>query len=130
MRNQRNFGFTLIELMVVMAVVAVLAAVAYPAYTRHVIKANRAAAQAQMMDIAARQQQFLLSDRAYASKTTLIGSGYVFPTELSARYDFSITVSTATVPAFTVTFDAKGAQVSDGALTLNNVGSKSPAGKW
>lgn len=116
--------------MIVVAIVAILAAVAYPAYTRHIIKSNRSAAQSQMMDIAARQQQFLLSDRAYASKVALQDSGYSLPTELGARYDFSVSVGTGTVPAFTVTFEAKGAQLSDGPLTLSSEGVKLPAGKW
>ena len=123
-------GFTLIELMIVLAIVAILAAVAYPAYTRHIIKGNRSAAQSQMMDIAARQQQFLLSDRAYASKAALQASGYSLPTELGGRYDFSVSLGTGTVPAFTVTFEAKGAQLSDGALTLSSEGVKLPVGKW
>jgi len=126
----KNRGFTLIELMIVLAVVAILAAVAYPAYTRHIIKANRSAAQSQMMDIAARQQQFLIADRAYASTSALTASGYNLPVELGARYDYSIAVGTSTVPAFTVTFAAKGAQLGDGNLTLNSEGLKLPAAKW
>jgi len=128
--STRTRGFTLIELMIVVAVVAILAAVGFPSYTRYIINANRSAAQSQMMEIASRQQQFLLSDRSYATKTTLTGSGYTFPPELSNRYDYSINVGTGTVPAYTITFSAKGAQLGDGDLTLTSEGVKSPAGKW
>ena len=120
----------MIELMIVVAIVAILAAVAYPAYTQYVIKANRSAAQSQMMDIASRQQQFLLAGRAYASKDVLTASGYSLPADLATRYNYSITLGTTTVPSYTLTFEAKGAQLSDGSLTLNSEGLKTPAEKW
>jgi len=123
-------GFTLIELIVTVAIVALLASIAYPSYTSHVRKGVRRAAQAQMMDIANREQQFLLANRAYASYPDLTGSGYTLPTELTGKYTPTVTVGASTVPAFTVTFEAAGTQLSDGDLTLNSEGVKAPADKW
>jgi type IV pilus assembly protein PilE len=60
-------GFTLIELMVTVAIVAILAAVAYPSYQNQVKRGRRAAAQAHLMDIAQRQQEYLLDGRGAAS---------------------------------------------------------------
>lgn len=123
-------GFTLIELMITVVIIGILAAVAIPSYQSYVMKSNRAAAQAEMMDIANRQQQFLLANRAYASKTTLEGSGYSLPSSLSSRYTYAIDIGTGTVPTFTITFTATGSQTSDGNLTLNQQGTKTPAAKW
>lgn len=130
MRKGRQHGFTLIELMITVAIVAILAAVAYPSYTQHLIKGNRAAAKAQMLDIANRQQQFLLANRAYATKELLESSGYALPSEVSPKYDYGITLDTGTMPNYTITFTPKGAQASDGELTLNSEGVKTPPGKW
>jgi type IV pilus assembly protein PilE len=130
MRRVRQRGFTLIELMVTVAIVSILAAVAYPSYTSYVRKGVRSSAQAQMMDIANRQQQFLLANRAYVDYAALTASGYSLPTELTGKYTPSVTVGTSTVPAFTVTFTAAGTQLVDGDLTLNSEGQKSPIGKW
>ncbi len=121
-------GFTLIELMIACAIVAILAKLAYPSYVNYVVRANRSAAQAQVLDISNRQQQYLLAGRSYATKTQLESSGYVLPSEVASRYDYSISVGTSTVPAFTITFTPKGAQASDGNLTLNSEGGKT--GKW
>ena len=130
MARRLQHGFTLIELMITVAIVAILAAVAYPSYTSHVKKSNRRAAQAQMLDIANRQQQFLLANRAYASDAQLTGSGYTLPSDLSGKYTPSVTVGSSTVPAFTITFEATGTQASDGDLTFNSEGVKLPADKW
>ena len=106
MQGTRQRGFTLIELMVATAIVALLASLAYPSYTKYVIKSNRTAAQAQMLDIANREQQFLMINKAYASASTLETSGYSLPSTLSAKYSYSVNVGTGTVPSFSKVKDA------------------------
>lgn len=123
-------GFTLIELMITVAIMGILAAIALPSYQQYVIRANRSAAQSVMMDIANLEQQFLLANRAYANTATLV---YALPTEVSAKYGYTITVdNAATPPSYIITFTppSGGSQSSDGALTLNSTGVKSPSGKW
>jgi type IV pilus assembly protein PilE len=124
-------GFTLIELMVTVAIVAILAAIAYPSYTQYVIRGKRAAAKAAMMDIANREQQFLLSNRVYADKTTLVNNGYVLDNDVTRSYTWDVTVdNTASPPIFTITLSPSGSQSADGQLTLNSRGEKTPLDKW
>jgi len=124
------FGFTLIEMVITVLIISILAAIALPSYRKHAMRGSRAAAQAQMMDIANREQQFLLANRSYANKTLLESSGYALPREVSQKYTYSITVGTGTVPSFTINFTPFGGQTSDGALTLDNQGTKTPSDKW
>ena len=129
MKAVRQNGFTLIELMIVVVIVGILASIAYPSYTQYVIRGHRAAAQTEMMDIANRQQQFFLANRQYA--TTLGALNYALPSEVDDRYDAGLVANNgASPPDFTITFTATGAQASDGNLTLNSQGAKTPAAKW
>lgn len=113
--------------MITVAVIAILAAIALPNYRDYIIRSKRKAAQAEMMEIANREQQYFLANRAYADKATL---GYALSSEVDSDYDYGITIGTGAVPSFTITFTATGAQASDGNLTLDNEGSKTPLAKW
>jgi type IV pilus assembly protein PilE len=127
---RRARGFTLIELMITVVVVAILAAIALPSYRQYIVRSKRSAAQAQMMDIANRQQQFLLANRNYADKAALEVGGYTLPAEVGANYSYGIALSTTAIPAYTLTFTPTGGQAADGALTLNSDGVKAPPEKW
>jgi len=128
--NKNARGFTLIELMIAVAVIGILAAVAYPSYQSAMAKNRRAAAQTALIDIAQKEQQYLLDNRAYtASLSTL---NYTVPSNVSSYYTTAVTVGTAAVPSFTATATpiTGSSQVSDGTLSITNTGVKSPADKW
>lgn len=122
-------GFSLIELLVAMVIVAILASVAIPSYREYVIRGNRRAAQAAMMEIATRQHQFFAANREFAEETV---AGFGLPPEISDKYTIDIELDAGPPPAFTIELTPKGGSPQDGdvTLTLNSDGVKSPAGKW
>ena len=130
MRPRRRQGFTLIEVMITVAIIAILSAIAYPSYQQYIRRGKRAAAQSQMLDIASREQQFLLANRAYADTTALLASGFALPTDVSANYSFDVTPGTASLPSFVINFTAINGQSGDGNLSLDNLGVKTPIEKW
>ena len=130
MHRQGQSGFTLIELMVAVAILAILAAIVWPGYQQHVIRGQRAAAQAQMLDLASRQQQFLLANRSYASQSQLEAAGYALPAEVAARYAYEIELGSAGGYLIRFVPLSGSTQANDGTLTLDHLGNRGPSGKW
>lgn len=121
-------GFTLIELMIVVMIVGILAMIAVPSYDKYVIRAKRSSAKQYMLQVASRQEQYLLDARQYATDLTQLN--VAAPSDISNRYTFALAACAAPCTTFTITATAIGAQVGDGNLTLDNTGNKQPPDKW
>lgn len=137
--KQSSGGFTLIELMAVVVIVAVLLIVALPAYQNQVIRGHRSAAKAEILNIADREQQFLLANRSYATKGVLEGNGYnprsgVNDTGDTAKYTYAIELTTigSGLPHYKIEFTpvADTIVADDGALSLTSEGLREPEDKW
>ena len=128
----RSRGFTLIELMIVVAIIGILATIAYPSYQNHVRKANRANAQAVMMDLANKQQIYLSTARAYAmDPKDLIPGG--LPVDVTKHYDVQFKVDPGPPPTFIITATpTSSSQVPDGWVALDSNGTKTSefTNKW
>lgn len=133
--KRQSAGFTLIELMIVVVVIAILTAIAYPSYTKYLMRSHRSAAQSYLMDLAQRQQQYLLDNRGYADTTALIALDA--PTQQVAA-DYTVTVSAlnnaGTPPTFTISAvpiaGSMPARFSDPTLQIFSSGYKDPPYLW
>ena len=125
----RPSGFTAIELMIVVAMIAILTSVALPAYNNTLVRSNRAAAQSYLLDLANRQELYLLDARTY---TTTVGNLLAVPTTVSPYYTITIIVPTGSTIANAYTISAapisSSIQRNDGTLTVSQDGTKT--GTW
>lgn len=127
----RMRGFSFVELMLVVVIVGILMAIAVPSYAYFMKKSRRGDAEATLMDIAQREQQYLNDVRAYAPNVAALN--FNLPVDVSAYYTVNIAAPAgATPPTFVVSATAKAgtAQAGDPTLTLDNTGLRGPAAVW
>jgi len=139
--QRRQFGVTLIELMVVVAIIAIISAVAYPSYQRYVVKAKRTVAQNTLLQIADRQQQFFMDNKRYTTDLTDLGftaDAYVLDDDGNSTVAgdsnavYSLSLSNVTATTWTVTAAPLNGQLSRdtycGSLSVTHAGTKGKSG--
>ena len=102
-------GFSLIELLIALAVLGILAAICYPSYQQYVLRTYRAEATAQLLQLAAAQEQHLADYGVYNDDITVLGGTALSPSE---RYEFQVQLSEQQL-AFEITAAATGLQRAD-----------------
>ncbi len=71
--NKKQYGFTLVEVLITVAIISILAAIALPNYDRYISKSNRVDATTEIMKLAAAQERYYLQNNTYATEAQLAG---------------------------------------------------------
>jgi type IV pilus assembly protein PilE len=118
--------------MIALAVVAILVTVAHASYQEHLRKGRRAAAQSFLVDVANRQQQYLMDARVFAvGATGLATLNMSVPSDVSRFYNVTIEpAANATPPRFSIvaTPISSSQQAPDGVLTITDSGARTRNG--
>ncbi len=100
----RQYGVTLIELMIVVTIIAIIVGIAYPSYVRQAQKAGRSDATTALLAIAAAQEKEFLKNNAFTNDLTVLGI-----TETDAnKYTLSVESAEDATDIFLATAHAGG----------------------
>jgi type IV pilus assembly protein PilE len=145
MRNKQyanQWGFTLLELMIVVVIIAILAAIALPSYTKYVQRTRRSDGQSALLNAQQAEEKFFFRCNRYGSMQEIygnaaptctaaaaVGTPVDSPQKFYAISLNSIAAATAT-PAYQLWATPQGIQANDpcGILKVDNLGTKDTSG--
>lgn len=133
-QQNRQSGFTLIEIMIVVAVLGLLTAIALPSYNSYVQKSRRSDARAALMEAANRQQQFILNRSTFTTNMQDLGYAADPARSPDGFYTFDAAQCAGGVPltrCYVLTATPVGPQTGDTActsFTLTSAGTKAATG--
>ncbi|CAN0247440.1 unnamed protein product [Phaeothamnion confervicola] len=132
--SRGQYGFTLMELMIVVVIVGIMSSIAFPAYKAYVDRAKRSEGKAFLMELAGRQERYYFDNNSYAADATELGYATSTPKSDQGNYALTNPVSDGDTGSITtsyvlqintvdpwhddtcgefLTLDSKGAQDSD-----------------
>lgn len=116
-------GFSLLEMLVTLAILGILIAVSYPSYQQYVLRSYRAEAVTALLELATKQEQWLLEQGRYSDQLTDLG--FTQPVTASGR--FRIELTQADPAQFLLKVKAQGPQLQDTTclqFSLNHFGQR------
>jgi prepilin-type N-terminal cleavage/methylation domain-containing protein len=96
-KAKKNYGFTIIELLIVIAIIAILAAIAIPQLGAYRTKTNNKVAVSDLRSAAVAQEAYFTDNRQYTNDINVLAT---MPYNLSISRGVTVTISSASNEAY------------------------------
>ena len=124
----KQYGYTLLELMIAVAIIGILAAIAYPSYVNQILKSQRTSAKTALLDLASREAKYYSLNNAYTTSMTNLGYAsagpIAVPDTTSHYYDLSVAAENTTGYIATAVPTGRQATDSCGSYRIDFLGVK------
>lgn len=123
MRQTEQNGFTLLEILIVVAIIGILSSIALPAYQNSVLRAGRAEAKTELLQVASDQERYFSNFNTYVNDALPLNAPVVADRNRTTQNGFySISVAAcgggAITNCFIATATAQNDQTADSCTTL------------
>lgn len=102
-------AFTLLEMLITLAILGILVAISYPSYQQYILKSYRAEAVTVLLQLATKQEQYLLEQGSYTSELSELG----FRQDQRHASRYRIEIQQPDKLQFLITLSAVGPQLQD-----------------
>lgn len=131
-KRNSEFGFTLIELMIVVAILGIIAAIAIPNYGAYVKRGHRSEGRAALVDAAALQERYYSDCNQFAAtlgsaNNCATNTVNISTSSETGKYTISATTANSN-QSFTLTATPTFTDDECGALTLTQDGTRTEGG--
>ena len=116
MNMKTESGFNIIELMIVVVIIGILFAISLPAYQNYTLRSHRTGAHSSLVDIAARQERFVMQNNSYTTEISGAAGLNIGSTESREGY-YNLEVAACAggtiATCYQITATAAGSQTAD-----------------
>tara|TARA_B110000858_G_scaffold198483_2_gene265565 strand:+ start:13738 stop:14172 length:435 start_codon:yes stop_codon:yes gene_type:complete len=135
MKQRKQNGFTLLEILIVVAIIGILSSIALPAYQNSVLRAGRAEAKTELLQVASDQERYFSNFNTYVDDALPLNSPVVADRDRTTQNGFyAISVAAcgggAITNCFLATATAQNDQTADSCttLTISDTGARGATG--
>lgn len=119
--QNKQLGFSLIEVMIVVVILGILTSIAVPGYQEYVRRSQRAEGQAFLLDVAVRQERYYAQNNSYVTSVANISQLGISGTS-SETDKYTLTISAD--DGYTLTATPTFTDPKCGSFVLNRLGER------